>query len=45
MLGIYTEQFGDCSKAIPPLEKLGFEVKLTSFFFGCATGFVAIKPA
>jgi ubiquinone/menaquinone biosynthesis methyltransferase len=45
MLGVYTERFGDCSKVIPILEKLGFKMTPTSYFFGCATGFVARKPA
>jgi len=45
MLGVYTELFGNSSKSIPILKKRGFEITPTSFFFGCATGFVARKPA
>ena len=38
MLGIYTEQFGNCRKMSEFLQNAGLEVEYKSFFFGCASG-------
>jgi demethylmenaquinone methyltransferase/2-methoxy-6-polyprenyl-1,4-benzoquinol methylase len=44
MLGVYTRHFGDCSFFARRLAEEGLEVRLESFFFGCATGVVGRKP-
>ncbi|KAA3624295.1 MAG: methyltransferase domain-containing protein [Bacteroidetes bacterium] len=38
MLGIYTEHFQNSEKATEIFRKEGFEVEMTRFFYGCATG-------
>ncbi len=38
MLGIYTEQFGNCTAIAHQLQQQGFTVQSHSYFFGCATG-------
>ena len=43
MLGIYTENFGDCRKMQTYLEGEGINVEYKSFFFGCASGLVGYK--
>jgi len=43
MLGIYCEKFKNCESFREELEKLGLNVKMKSYFFGCATGIVGYK--
>ena len=43
MLGIYTEQFGDCRIMKHLLEQAGLKVELKTFFFGCATALCGVK--
>ena len=45
MLGIYTEAFGSCARVEGHFKNAGFQVKLKTHFFGCATSIVATKPA
>lgn len=43
MLGIYCENFKDCSAFMMCLENEGMDVEQTEYFFGCATGVVGRK--
>ncbi len=43
MLGIYCENFQDCSQFKNNLEELGLKVQMKKYFFGCATGVVGVK--
>jgi len=45
MLGVYTEAFGSCRNAAEHFRRNGFQVRINSHFFGCATSIVACKPA
>jgi demethylmenaquinone methyltransferase/2-methoxy-6-polyprenyl-1,4-benzoquinol methylase len=38
MIGVYVVKFGDCSEFGKQLSTCDFEVELTRYFFGCATG-------
>lgn len=44
MLGVYTENFQNCNRAIDAFTNAGFEIQPKQFFFGCATGFTGKKP-
>lgn len=44
MLGLYTEAFGDCEAASKHFRAAGLETHQVSYFFGCATGLVGIRP-
>ena len=44
LLSVYTRAFRDCSHFLACLEAAGLSGELTSFFFGCATGVVGVKP-
>ena len=44
MLGIYTEQFQSCERMGYALQAAGLQVRVKSFFFGCATGVYGYKP-
>jgi demethylmenaquinone methyltransferase/2-methoxy-6-polyprenyl-1,4-benzoquinol methylase len=44
MLGLYTEQFGDCRYFAECLRQHGIQVAEVSYFFGCATGVRGVKP-
>jgi Methylase involved in ubiquinone/menaquinone biosynthesis len=43
MLGIYCENFTDCSQFKNSLEETGMTVRKKDYFFGCATGIVGCK--
>lgn len=43
MLGIYCDNFGDCTKFVTYLKDEGLEVNMKKYFFGCATGVVGKK--
>jgi ubiquinone/menaquinone biosynthesis C-methylase UbiE len=45
MLGVYTEQFGDCRPLVAVLEAAGLEARFVESFFGCATGIIGRRPA
>lgn len=45
MLGIYTDAFGNVTQAARLFSEAGMNVETSKYFFGCATGFVARKPA
>ncbi len=45
MLGVYCNNFKDCSKFKTLLENEGLEVEMKKYFFGCATGVVGRKPS
>ncbi len=45
MLGVYTERFQGCSAVVEVMRAAGFDARLASYFYGCATGVVASKPA
>jgi len=44
MLGVYTEAFGSCRHVVEPFKNAGFQVKLKSHFFGCASSLTMMKP-
>lgn len=44
MLGIYTERFVNAKETEAIFTAAGFEVRYVSYFHGCATGIVGIKP-
>lgn len=44
MLGTYTEQFGDCSKALEFFQKAGLIVSYKKYFYSCATGITGSRP-
>lgn len=44
MLGIYTEQFGDCRRTMTVLVNQGLQVEYHQYFYGCATGISGVKP-
>jgi demethylmenaquinone methyltransferase/2-methoxy-6-polyprenyl-1,4-benzoquinol methylase len=44
LLGIYTENFGDCSLMANALRQVGLHVEQVSYFLGCATGLRGSKP-
>ena len=44
MLGIYTEQFGDCWRMMTALVNQGLQVEYHQYFYGCATGISGVKP-
>ena len=43
MLGIYTEQFGNCRHMASLLQEAGLSVSMKEFFFGCATAVYGMK--
>jgi demethylmenaquinone methyltransferase/2-methoxy-6-polyprenyl-1,4-benzoquinol methylase len=43
MLGIYTEQFGNCTRMGEHLRAAGLEVEDRRYFYGCASGLVGRK--
>ncbi len=43
MLGIYCDNFENCSKFKMFLEETGMTVKMKNYFFGCATGIIGYK--
>lgn len=43
MLGVYTESFQNCDRAIEAFTAAGFQIQPKQFFFGCATGFNGTK--
>lgn len=45
MLGVYTENFGDCRALRDMLAAVGLEARFESYFFGCATGVSGRRPA
>lgn len=45
LLGVYTEQFNDCTRMAQHLRAAGFHVEYTPFFFGCAIGVYGRKPS
>jgi demethylmenaquinone methyltransferase/2-methoxy-6-polyprenyl-1,4-benzoquinol methylase len=44
MLGVYTEVFGSCKRAIGHFQNAGFQVEIKTHFFGCASSIFAVKP-
>ena len=44
MLGVYTEQFGDCRSMRNVLVRNGLRTTYHEYFFGCASGVSGIKP-
>ena len=44
MLGLYTQQFGNCKHFAACLRQQGMQVAEANHFFGCATGVRGIKP-
>jgi len=44
MLGVYTEQFGDCRSMRDALVRNGLQAKYHEYFFGCASGVSGSKP-
>jgi ubiquinone/menaquinone biosynthesis C-methylase UbiE len=44
MLGVYTEQFGDCRSMRNALARNGLRATYHEYFFGCASGVSGIKP-
>jgi demethylmenaquinone methyltransferase/2-methoxy-6-polyprenyl-1,4-benzoquinol methylase len=44
MLGVYTEQFGDCRSMRNALVRNGLRTTYHEYFFGCASGVSGIKP-
>ncbi|MCL4266996.1 MAG: class I SAM-dependent methyltransferase [Anaerolineae bacterium] len=44
MLGVYTEQFGDCRSMMNALARQGLQVEYHQYFYGCATGVSGVKP-
>ncbi len=44
MLGVYTEDFGDCRGMRHILERQGLRTKYHEYFFGCASGVSGVKP-
>jgi len=44
MLGVYTTAFHDCQTAGSIFAQAGLVLDFRSYFFGCATGFVGLKP-
>ena len=45
MLGVYTEEFGNCTLVKMEFERAGLVTEERSHFFGCATGVRGHKPA
>ncbi len=43
MLGIYTEQFGDCRGMMTALVNQGLQVEYHQYFYGCATAVSGVK--
>ncbi len=43
MLWKYTQSFDNSKEACQLFKKAGFEVEYKSYFYGCSTGFIAIK--
>jgi demethylmenaquinone methyltransferase/2-methoxy-6-polyprenyl-1,4-benzoquinol methylase len=43
MLGVYTNQFGDCRDLLRLFANGGFDVRYERFFWGCASGVVGKK--
>lgn len=41
----YLDRFGDCSRLAKQCRAHGFAVREHSYFWGCATGLVAVKPS
>lgn len=44
LLGVYTSTFGNCESAGRIFSGCGLSVELKTYFFGCATGIVGVKP-
>jgi ubiquinone/menaquinone biosynthesis methyltransferase len=44
MLGVYTEQFGDCRRMRDALVRRGLKVTYHEYFFSCASGVSGSKP-
>ncbi len=44
MLGVYTRAFGDCRVTAEAFRTVGFTVRESAYFFGCATGIDGVKP-
>jgi len=44
MLGVFTEEFGNCRQFAEALREFGLEVAEVRYFFGCATGVRGVKP-
>jgi ubiquinone/menaquinone biosynthesis methyltransferase len=44
MLGVYTEQFGDCQRMRDALVRNGLRATYHEYFFGCASGVSGSKP-
>jgi ubiquinone/menaquinone biosynthesis C-methylase UbiE len=45
LLGVYTQDFGNCQHFAECLRQQGLQVIEASYFFGCATGVSGIKPS
>lgn len=44
LLGVYTQNFGDCRALREALTEAGLEARFERYFFGCATGVSGSKP-
>jgi demethylmenaquinone methyltransferase/2-methoxy-6-polyprenyl-1,4-benzoquinol methylase len=45
LLGVYTQQFNNCSRIAQHLRAAGLHVEYRSFFIGCASGVRGRKPS